>query len=122
VVSYASSPPAEVVYADPPISEPPTAAVIERGTCFRQIEFVGILKGSEHPELAKALVDFMLELPFQEDIPLNMFVFPANSNAALPEEFVRWATLSESPATLSPEVIGAGRERWIEAWTDAVLR
>lgn len=122
VVSYASSPPAEVVFAEPPVEEPPTGSVTAPGTCYRQIEFVGILKGTSYRALAEALVDFMLSQTFQEDIPLNMFVFPANEDAALPEVFVKWAQIPDSPASLPPDVIDANREQWIEAWTEVVLR
>jgi thiamine transport system substrate-binding protein len=122
VVSYASSPPAEVVYADPPISEPPTAAITVDMTCFRQIEFAGILKGTEQQALAQKLIDFMLSKAFQEDIPLNMFVFPANDQAALPDVFTQWASVSDNPATVAPAEIDANREQWIQDWTAVVLR
>ena len=122
VVSYASSPPAEFLYADPPVDAPPSASVTAPGTCFRQVEFVGIHAGTENEDLAQAFVDYMLDVPFQEDIPLNMFVFPANENAALPQAFVDWAELADAPATVDPELIEANREAWIEAWTDQVLR
>jgi thiamine transport system substrate-binding protein len=122
VVSYASSPPAEVVFADPPIDAAPTAAITADNTCFRQIEFVGILKGTEHEELAQKLVDFMLSKQFQEDIPLNMFVYPVNSEVVLPDVFTQWATVSDSPVTVAPAKIEANREQWIQDWTAAVLR
>ena len=64
----------------------------------------------------------MLSRPFQEDLPLNMFVFPANENAALPPAFVEWAQIPDTPASLSPVQIQAERENWIEAWTEVVLR
>jgi thiamine transport system substrate-binding protein len=122
VVSYASSPPAEVIFADPPVDEAPTAAVTGPGTCFRQVEFVGILRGSQNRELAGQLIDFMLSRRFQEDIPMHMFVFPANRNAELPEVFAQWAEIPAEPAFLSPAEIDANREAWIQAWTDVVLR
>lgn len=122
VVSYASSPPVEVLFADPTPDEAPTAAVVGDGACFRQIEFVGILRGSENEEAAKKLVDFMLSNSFQEDIPLNMFVYPANTNASLPEIFVKHSVIPENPATVTPDEIATNREAWIEAWTDTVLR
>ena len=122
VVSYASSPPAEVFYSEGAYTEPPTAAVTTDGTCFRQVEFAGILKGSEHVELAGKFIDFMLSKSFQEDIPLNMFVFPANQTAELPQLFVDFATISDVPATLAPDLIDANRESWIETWSDSVLR
>lgn len=122
VVSYASSPPAEVYFAESPPDEAPTAAVTGPNSCFRQIEFVGILSGTAQEAAARQLVDFMLSEAFQEDIPLQMFVYPANSRADLPEVFVTYGPLAEEPATVDPEAIAANREAWIEAWTDTVLR
>ncbi len=122
VVSYASSPPAAVFYAESPLSEAPTAAVVDDDTAFRQIEFIGILKGTKEVELARKLIDFMLSKRFQEDIPLQMFVFPANAEARLPEVFTRYAVIPEKPVVVSPEAIEANRDRWLEEWTNAVLR
>jgi len=123
VVSYASSPPAEIVFApDPKPAEAPTASVVGPGACFRQIEFAGILKGTKNRALAEKWVDFMLSTPFQEDMPLQMFVFPVNPAAKLPQVFVRWAQIPAEPATLSPAEIAAHRDEWIKAWTEVVLR
>jgi thiamine transport system substrate-binding protein len=120
VVSYASSPPAEVAFADPPVDESPIGVV--EASCFRQIEAAGILAGTEHEEAARRLIDFLLSVPFQEDIPLQMFVFPVNREAELPEVFVEHAVVPEEPLSLPVEEIGANRERWIGEWTDTVLR
>jgi thiamine transport system substrate-binding protein len=122
VVSYASSPPVEVYFAEEPFTEAPTGVVVAAGSCFRQIEFVGILKGTQHRDLAEEWVDFMLSVRFQEDVPLKMFVFPANGKARLPEVFELFAQIPEQPAQVDPEAIEAGREAWIQAWTRAVLR
>jgi thiamine transport system substrate-binding protein len=122
VVSYNSSPAFEVIYAETPPDEPPTAAVVGDETCFRQIEFVGILKGTPNTDLAKKWVDFMLSVPFQEDMPLQMFVFPVNPDAELDEAFIKFLQIPETPANLDPEQIAANREQWIEEWTETVLR
>jgi thiamine transport system substrate-binding protein len=122
IVSYASSPPAEVHYSEKPLDEAPTAAVLGPDNAFRQIEFVGILKGTKQPELARKLVDFMLSPEFQKDIPLNMWVFPAVKGVPLPEVFVKYTNKAEKPVLLSPKAIEEGREKWIDAWTDTVLR
>jgi thiamine transport system substrate-binding protein len=122
VVSYASSPPAVVYYSEKPLSESPTAALVADNTAFRQIEFVGILKGTKQLQLAQKLVDFMLSKKFQEDIPLQMFVFPANKTAQLPEVFIKHAVTAEKPVIVSPSTIEANRDSWIEAWTNTVLR
>jgi len=120
VVSYATSPAAEVYFSEGAYSEPPTGNVLGDGACFRQIEFVGILKGTANRDLAEKWVDFMLSPAFQADIPLHMWVFPANPQAELPEVF-QFAEAPPKPAQISPEAIGQNRERWIEAWTETVL-
>lgn len=122
VVSYASSPPVEVLFAEEELDDAPTAAVTGDGSCFRQIEFIGILAGTEQRALAEKLIDFMLSQPFQEDIPLQMFVYPANETAALPDIFVEYSTVPANPASIEPMAIDANREQWIEAWTEVVLR
>jgi thiamine transport system substrate-binding protein len=122
VVSYASSPAAEVIFADPPVEEAPTASILAAGTCFRQIEFVGILKGTQRRALAEQFVDFMLREQFQEDVPLQMFVFPVNPDAKLPRAFAEHAAAADQPAALPPDEIAAHRDEWIEAWTDIMLR
>jgi thiamine transport system substrate-binding protein len=122
VVSYSSSPPFEVIFAESPINEPPTAAVVSDGACFRQIEFVGILKGTENRDLAEKWIDFMLSTSFQEDIPLQMFVFPVNQNAELDDTFKQFLSHPEKTASVSPEQIAENRETWIKDWTEVVLR
>jgi thiamine transport system substrate-binding protein len=122
VVSYGSSPPFEVIYAEQPIDEPTTAVISGDLSCFRQIEFAGILKGTKNRDLAEKWLDYMLSPAFQEDIPLQMFVFPVNPAAKLDERFTRFLVVPEQTAQVSPEDIAAKREAWIKAWTEAVLR
>ena len=120
VVSYATSPVAEVVLAEQPPATAPTGVV--EASCFRQIEFAGILRGTEHVAEARALVDFLLSRSFQEDIPLRMFVYPAADDAELPEAFIEHAVVPEAPLELSADEIARGRAAWVERWTDIVLR
>jgi thiamine transport system substrate-binding protein len=122
VVSYATSPAAEVIYAETQLEQSPTASIIGPQACFRQIEFVGILAGTRQRAAAERFVDFMLSLPFQEDMPLQMFMFPVDPMAFWPDSFHQFVTLPDEPATLAPDLISANRERWIQEWTDAVLR
>ena len=122
VVSYATSPAAEVYYSEGQYEVPPTASVTAPGTCFRQVEFVGILKGTRQLRLARAFVDWMLSQTFQEDIPLHMWVYPANQQAELPQVLTDFGAQATDPATLPPDGIAANRDAWIEGWTDIVLR
>lgn len=114
VMSYASSPPAEVIFAEEPPDEAPTG-VIEAG-CYRQVEYAGILEGTEYPDAAGDLIDYMLSVEFQETIPLNWFVFPANREAELPQEFIEFATVPDSPARLAADYIADNRDAWIDQW------
>jgi thiamine transport system substrate-binding protein len=120
VVSYATSPAAEVYFSEGAYAEPPTGNVLGDGACFRQIEFVGILKGTTNRDLAEKWIDFMLSPSFQADVPLHMWVFPANPQAELPEVF-QFAEVPPKPAQVNPEAIDQNREQWIEDWTETVL-
>ena len=119
VVSYATSPPAEVVYAEEPVEEAPTAVVPE--SCYRQIEFAGVLRGTEHETEAQALVDFLLSDAFQSDIPLNMFVYPV-VDVELPEAFVEHGVRVDDAYLLPSETVADNRDAWVEEWSDLVLR
>lgn len=121
VVSYASSPAAEVLFADPPTDTAPTANVA--ASCIRQVEHIGILAGSDREDDAGAFIDFLLSVEVQEDIPLVMFVEPVVTDAELPEVFLAHADRDVEPITLDPLAIAdEDRDRWIAAWTDTVLR
>lgn len=119
VVSYASSPPAEVVYADPPVTEPPTAVI--ESTCFRQVEFAGVLRGTKNAEAAGRLVDYLSGPTFQADLPLTLFVNPANTTVDLPQVFTDFAATPSAPLTMDPATIEQNRTMWLEAWRVSAL-
>ncbi|MDX3586441.1 thiamine ABC transporter substrate-binding protein [Streptomyces europaeiscabiei] len=120
VVSYASSPPAEVVYADPKPKTAPTG--VATGTCFRQIEFAGLLSNAKNDEGGKALIDFLISKRFQEDMPLNMFVYPVVEGASVPAEFTEYGPAAKDPETMAPEKIAENRDQWVKSWTSLVLK
>ncbi|MEU5277740.1 thiamine ABC transporter substrate-binding protein [Streptomyces asoensis] len=120
VVSYASSPPAEVIYADPKPSTAPTG--VASGTCFRQVEFAGLLANASESKGGKALIDFLISKRFQEDMPLNMFVYPVVKDAAVPAEFTAYGPAAEHPGTLDPAKIAGHRDDWVKSWTSLVLK
>jgi len=116
VLSYASSPPAE---AGPKAAKAPTRALLE--TCFRQVEYAGVIDGADNPEGAQQLIDFMLSTRFQETIPTTMYMYPVNEQADLPPAWARFGPLSEQPFEVSVEQIDANRREWIEQWTATVI-
>ncbi|MSO79429.1 MAG: thiamine ABC transporter substrate-binding protein [Acidimicrobiia bacterium] len=117
VVSYASSPPATVNKAG---TSARAGTLLE--SCFEQVEFAGVLRGTEHRRGARKLIDFMLSKPFQEDVPEQMYVFPVRDGAVVPPAFAKFAQVPDDPLTLSADLIDENRERWIREWTEIVLR
>lgn len=122
VVSYGSSPPFEVIYAETPIAAPTTGVMVGDESCFRQIEFAGILAGTPRRELAERWIDFMLGAAFQAEMPLNMFVFPVLNQVPLAPEFERFLSIPERTAQVEPAAIAAHRERWIREWREVMAR
>lgn len=122
VVSYSTDPAAEVMSAQTPPADSPVGAILGPDTCFRQIEFVGILKGTKQLALAQKWVDFMLSPKFQADMPGQMYVFPVVPNVSLPDAFAKYAQRPGQPASLPPDEITKNRDAWIQNWTSAVLK
>ncbi|MEI5101308.1 thiamine ABC transporter substrate-binding protein [Streptomyces sp. PmtG] len=120
VVSYASSPPVEVLYSKPQPKTAPTG--VATGTCFRQVEYAGLLTGARNAEGGKALLDFLLTKRFQEDMPLNMFVNPVREGTKVPELFTKHGVEVDKPYTMDPKKIADNREPWVKSWTSLVLK
>jgi len=120
VVSYASSPIAELIYSDPPVEVSPTEIIED--SCFKQIEYAGILKNTKKRYEAELLIDFLLSQEFQEDIPLNMFMMPVSSEASLPNQFENYPVIATDLNAISPSEIETNRNNWTEIWTETVLR
>ena len=120
VVSYATSPAAEVLFASKPLSVSPTLA-IEDG-CYRQVEYAGVLRGARNEDGARTLIDFMLSERFQADVPGSMFVYPVREGIALPDAFVEHAIVPADPLALPAELVDENRDRWVARWTEIVVR
>jgi thiamine transport system substrate-binding protein len=115
VVSYATSPPAEIVYAADPKPAKPSTSVMTDG-CYRQVEYAGVLAGAANPSGAQKVIDWLISQPVQADAPLSMFVFPARSGVALPEVFTKFAAKVDSPLMLDPTAVAAGLDGWLADW------
>ncbi len=122
VVSYASSPAAELIYAETTLSESPTASLVAPGMCWRQVEFAGILNNTPNRDLAEKFIDFLLTKEFQEDMPMQMFVFPVLPAAELPEDFITASQLPEAVGSLNSALIAAYRDTWINEWANLMLK
>lgn len=128
VVSYATSPPAEVFFSDTYADdlaagtlpeEAPTG--VATGTCYRQVEYAGILRGTDNPGPAEQLIDFLVSPDVQADLPLTMFVEPARTGVELPEVFVRYSVEPTTVWSLPPAEVAENRDSWAESWRRIVL-
>lgn len=120
VLSYATSPAAEVAFSDGKLKEPPTGNILPPKGAFRQIEFAGILKGTKNRDLAEKWMDYMLSSDLQNDVMPQMVVYPVLPAATIPDVYRQFAPIPPEPAVIAPDEIAANRERWIQAWTEAV--
>jgi thiamine transport system substrate-binding protein len=109
-----------VIFAEEPLDEAPTGVVTD--SCYRQVEFAGVLRGAENPDGAELLVDFLLSPDVQADIPLQMFVSPVRTDVELPPEFVEFSAAPDDPLSLDPTEVAEIRDGLVEQWTDIVLR
>lgn len=115
VVSYDSSPAFTV--ADGRSS---TAALLD--TCFRQVEYAGVLEGAANPAGAQAVIDWLLTDEVQSALPESMYVFPVSDSATIPDDWATFAIQPTAPLSVSPADIAANREQWLSEWTDVVTR
>jgi thiamine transport system substrate-binding protein len=119
VVSYATSPPFEVIDLDPQPAEAPTAVIED--SCFRQVEFAGVLSDTERPAAARAFIDFLLSTAFQDDLPEQMYVLPVSSAATVPETIAKYSVDPSDPLSLPADEISADSATWVDEWTRTVL-
>jgi thiamine transport system substrate-binding protein len=117
VLSYASSPPFTIPKGG---DKPTTSALLD--TCYRQVEYAGVLEGAENPDAAKALVDFMLDRRFQQALPENMYVFPVDRSVELPAVWARWAETPSDPLSVDPAKVDANRDAWLTTWGEITTR
>jgi len=115
-LSYATSP-AFTVSEDGKTST--TSAMLD--TCFRQVEYAGVLAGADNPEGARQLVDFLTSPEFQADLPDQMYMYPADPDVELPADWQQFAPLADEPFEVAPADVAAHRDEWIEQWTATVV-
>ncbi len=116
VVSYSTSPAFEVPKGG---KESNTTALLQ--TCFRQVEYAGVITGAQNEVGARKFIDFLLTKKVQADIPGQMYMYPADSSVALPKDWQQFAPLAEQPFTVPAETISAKRDGWIREWTATVI-
>lgn len=114
VVSYGSSPPAEVMYGDGKVPKPKSAVV--SSTCIEQVEYAGILAGAANQAGAAQLIRTMQSNEFQSALPESDFVYPVDPSVKLPALFQEFAVRVAEPIRLDASKVAAGRDMWLEQW------
>ncbi|WP_395657010.1 thiamine ABC transporter substrate binding subunit [Nocardioides sp.] len=97
-----------------------TSALLD--TCFRQVEYAGVLAGAQNPDGARALVDFLLTPEVQAALPESMYVFPVDSSVELPQEWARFAEQPTDPYQVDPAQVDEHRDEWLREWSDVTSR
>jgi len=121
VVSYATSPAAEIVFAeDATVTEPTTSVLVD--SCYRQVEYAGVLAGAENPVGAQKVIDALLSRKVQEDIPLNMFVYPVRADATLPSVFTDFTPVIPTSSSLPPEQVNEELSSLLDTWGTVMNR
>ncbi len=115
VVSYDSSPAFTV--SD---GRSTTRALLD--TCFRQVEYAGVLDGAANPTGARAFLEFLQSPAVQAALPTSMYVFPVRSGTPLPADWKRYAKQPTSPWSIDPAEISAHRSDWLTTWTEVTTR
>jgi thiamine transport system substrate-binding protein len=91
-------------------------------TCFRQVEYAGVLTGAANPDGAEAVVDWLLSPEVQAALPTSMYVFPVDAATELPADWARYAVQPDHPLSLDPADIAANRDDWLTTWSDVTSR
>ncbi|MFT3900614.1 MAG: thiamine ABC transporter substrate-binding protein [Gordonia sp. (in: high G+C Gram-positive bacteria)] len=114
------SKPIVVSYASSPAATPGTAALLE--TCFRQVEYAGVLKGAANVVGAHKAIDYLLSPTVQKALPSSMYVYPVTRDIPLPDGWATRAPIPEWTVNMPPDYIAKNRETWLQQWRDAVGR
>ena len=121
VVSYASSPAAEVFYSKEKLTDSPTASLFLPGAVFRQVEGVALIKGGKQRVEAEKFLEFMRSADVQEAMQTTMWMYPIQ-NTTKRADAMRFAPEPAKFDSLPPAVIAEKGAEWISRWTKTVLK
>jgi thiamine transport system substrate-binding protein len=121
VVSYATSPAAELFYAKDKPTEPPTGSLALPGGVFRQVEGVALVKGGRQQETAGKFIEFLRSAAVQQQMQTEMWMYPAESTVAK-AEVMQHAPEPAGFNTPSDQDIADKGAAWVKRWTQVVLK
>jgi thiamine transport system substrate-binding protein len=121
VVSYASSPAAEMFFSKIKLAEPPTGSLSLPGGVFRQIEGAALVKGGKERTAAIRFVEFLRSSAVQKRLQTEMWMFPVD--AAVPrDDALRYALEPAAFDSPSAQAIAEKNAEWVQRWIKVVLK
>ncbi len=126
VVSYATSPAAEVFYSPDKLSTSPTANVFLPGGVFRQVEGAALLKGAGPAapatrEAAVKFIEFLRSAPVQQALQTTMWMYPVQPGVPL-DAVMQHAQAPTRFERLPLQTLSTQAGRWQQRWTQVVLK
>ena len=121
IVSYASSPAAEVFYSKEKLNESPTSNLFLKGGVFQQIEGVALIKGGSQTELAGKWIEWLRSKPIQEALPTSMWMLPVEKSVVMADAWKHTQNPSsfDNPKENEESAKSSG---WLQRWTKVVLK
>jgi len=115
LLSYASSPASEVG------KDGTSPDSVLPQTCFRQVEYAGVISGAVNEVGARKFIDFMLSNQVQAEIPDEMWMSPVDPTVTLDANWDKFTSQVTDPITVPAAQIATSRDAWIQAWTQTVI-
>lgn len=121
VVSYATSPAAEVFYSKEKLTQSPTGNLFLKGAVFQQVEGAALLKGGKEPEAARRFISFLRSADVQKAIGTSMWMYPVVEATPL-ETVYQYAQKPATAQTPDAKTITGKGVQWVNQWTKLVLK
>lgn len=121
MVGYSSSPAAEVFYSKGKLSTPRMGNLFLNGGVYLQKEGVAVLNGSQQPELATKLAQYLQSPTVQRAVPTSMWVYPAVRHTPLAPVMVH-ASVPKVHFAPNDKRIQQNRKAWLQRWVQTVLK
>ncbi|NLR73871.1 MULTISPECIES: thiamine ABC transporter substrate-binding protein [Leeia] len=119
VVSYQTSPAAELFYSEGKLKEPPTDNLYLPGSRFMQVEGVALVKGGKEAALGKAFIAFLQSEGVQQELPTSMWMFPVLQTVKLDDSY-RFAQAPQGSNKNEQPVVSQNAQQlqdWVARWT-----
>jgi len=88
------------------------------GEAYANPEGMALFADADRPGLARQFMEFVLRPEIQGEIAQRNVVFPATTNAALPDDYAELAKIPETAVTFGYDELAGNLETWIDQWEE----